>query len=125
MIHSGSRERGYVVPTEKRIDATDLMQGVGHILGEIYQHGVVYVVEVDADSVVALGPETICGPALGLVDSEYGWPTPIQVEDIKSVWDICPQQMRHPFICRGGVCLAVSIRVWEYESIKSKARGAG
>ena len=104
--------------TERFIDAAVLMQSLDDILDDISRNGVVYIVMPDADFVI--GPENICGRVLGLVDPEYGWPFPIEVKNIKSVSDIVPRWRGHPFICRNGVCLAVSIQMTEYEQIKKK-----
>jgi hypothetical protein len=118
---SDSNLRKTIMPIEKPIDAADLMRRVEHVLDEIYHDCVVYLVRVAVDNTFVLGPEKICGRVLGLVDPEYGWPECVEVKDIKNVRDIAPGPRRHPFICRSGVCLAVGIRIDEYESIKSKA----
>lgn len=113
------------MPTEKPIDAADLMQRLEHILDDIQKHGVVYIVKVDAplwngDSSFVLGPPRICAHVLGLIDAEYGWPATIEIESINSVWDMAPGHRRHPFIFRGYVCLAGAVYVNEYQMIKTK-----
>ena len=75
-----------------------------------------------------IGPPSICGRVLGLYDSEYGWPREIHVDGAFSLQDVVPRPRHHPFIMRGGRCVAVVVSAEEYRDIlKSFAlfEGAG
>ena len=60
------------------------------------------------------------GEVFGLIDAEYGWPHPIPLSDVTTVADLLPGYRRHPMICRGSECLAISISVGEYEILKQR-----
>jgi hypothetical protein len=103
---------------ERQIEGPDLLRNLDQTLDEIYQDGVVYIVTAGAIPAFALCPERICDRVLGLVDSEYGWPEMVDPGKVAALTDIAPGYRRHRFIIKNGVCLAVGIRVGEYETIK-------
>jgi len=110
---------------EKQIKSNELLEQLDGILSDISTSQVVYFVtgEVEnwrGDKVFVLGPRSICGKVLGLIDVEYGWPKNVKVDDIESIQDLAPSYRRHPFIYRDNKCLAVGIQVIEYEMIMEK-----
>jgi len=112
---------------EKRIGTSELEEMLMLILCEIFVNKTVYIVQPDllCPAMVeefVLGPESICGAFLGLVDEEYGWPVPIDVKNVTSVVSLAPFCRRHPFIFYEDKCLAVGIQRNEYEMIKKLGR---
>lgn len=105
------------MPEERKISATEIMQNLNEILEDINQNGTVYFVE-DQGFGFILGPSEICGLARGLVGQEHGWPIQVKMEQIKGIKDILPRQQRFPYIFKNGRCLAMAIRVSDYELIK-------
>jgi hypothetical protein len=78
------------------------------------------LVSATSEIVFALGPPQVLGKVFGLIDEEYGWPHPVQVSEVKAVTVLMPGYRRHPLICRGSDCLAISIGVGEYELLKQR-----
>jgi hypothetical protein len=110
---------------EKRVDASALMADLCAALEEIAECQTVFIVALDAptfrgDYDFALGPESVCGLVLGLVDPEYGWPKRVDAEHVEDVMALAPGYRRHPFIYHRGECVAVGIQVGEYEEIKER-----
>lgn len=113
---------------EKRMSSGALMADLLTELEEIEQHQTVLFVELEeptfrGDREFVLGPESICGSVLGLVDPEYGWPERVEAEKVNDVMELAPGPRRHPFIFHRGKCVAVGIQMDEYEDIKKKSGG--
>jgi hypothetical protein len=114
--------------SEKRITAADLMSQLEAILEDISQRATVYIVEIEGTNwrghhEFVLGPPSVCGDVVGLVDEEYGWPALVMAADISHISHLAPAYRRHPFIYRDKQCLAVGIQMSEYEQIKALRKG--
>ena len=110
---------------EKHINGRDVMSVLSSVLDEIVRDGTVFIVETEepnwrGDSAFVLGPESVCGAVLGLIDPEYGWPKKIDMEHVGSIAELAPSHRQHPFVYRNDTCVAVSIQVSEYEMIKKR-----
>ena len=94
-------------------------------LAEIATDGTVFLVSLEGttalgDDGFVLGPVSVCGNVLGLVDPEYGWPVGVKAEDVTDVMDLAPGHRRHPFISLDGTCVAAGIQTSEYAEIKRR-----
>ena len=112
---------------EKRIRSSDLMADLHAALEEIAHHQTVFIIALDkptsgGDIEFVLGPESVCGSVLGLIDPEYGWPQRVDAETVDNVMALAPGHRRHPFIYQNGECVAVGIQTCEYEEIKMNER---
>jgi WD40 repeat protein/serine/threonine protein kinase len=105
------------LPTEIEIDAVELTKKLEQTLKDIVENETVYFVASKEYSFV-LGPSEICGLARGLVGQEHGWPIKIDITEIKDASDILPCKQRFPYIFKNGKCLAMAIKVPDYELIK-------
>jgi hypothetical protein len=115
---------------ERRITSSALMADLDNVLEHIAQCPTAFIVELDTptfrgDREFVLGPAAVCGAVLGLVDSEYGWPHPVEAREVEDVMELAPGYRRHPFIYRNGECLAVGIQMSEYKDIERKSSQSG
>jgi hypothetical protein len=81
------------------------------------------LVSPDGEVVFALGPPARLGRVFGLIDEQYGWPHPIQVADVRAAADLMPGWRCHPMLCKGDVCLAMSVGFSEYELLRREDAG--
>ena len=62
-----------------------------------------------------LGPASLLGNVLGLVDEEYGWP--ITIDATAAIEEFRPRHRGHPFIVRDNELIAISVDMGEYIEI--------
>jgi hypothetical protein len=121
---------------ERSIAGSDLMRSLPEVLEEIAHRGTVFLVNMgkappssgviggcintSGEIVFALGPPQVLGGVFGLIDEEYGWPSPVQVEEVEDLLDLMPSHRRHPMFCRGNDCIAMSISLGEYDLLVGK-----
>ncbi|OLS27030.1 MAG: hypothetical protein HeimC3_04970 [Candidatus Heimdallarchaeota archaeon LC_3] len=108
---------------EFQIAENNLLENLFEILENIVTKHAIYLVTSrnnpsSNEYSFVLGPLDTCGNVLGLYDEEYGWPTQIMFEDVKSISDVAPSRRRHPFLFLNRKCVAVSIYNSEYQKIK-------
>lgn len=120
--------------TERSIGAADLIPNLPRVLDEITSRDAVFLVSTgnmpesgsvisglvsgEGDIVFVLGSPQILGGVFGRLDPEYGWPCPIQITEVRTVSDLMPGHRRHPLLCRGSDCLALSISLSEYRLLQ-------
>lgn len=102
------------------------MADLSTALEDVAQRQTVLIVALDTptfrgDYEFVLGPASVCGSVLGLVDVEYGWPTRVDAERVDDVMALAPGYRRHPFIFHRDELVAVGIQMCEYEDIKKRS----
>jgi len=52
-------------------------------------------------------------------DPEYGWPKPIEMKNIKTIYDVVPMSRKHPLVTIKGAPKAISIQCAEFDALFS------
>ncbi len=114
-----------LIGQEKRMTAKAVLADLPGVLAEIAQRHTVFIIEVDdpggrGKDEFVLAPEAVGKRVLGLVNKEYEWPKVVEAEQVRAIGALAPGVRDHPFVRWHNECVAVGVRLREYE--KSKQR---
>ena len=100
-----------------------MAERIVEVCAGIEQHNDVWEVGSPGEWTFILGPMSICGRVMGLYDEEYGWPSPVNIDQKFAPSDLAPGHRSHPILMRGGRPVAIAIGKGEYEDILKKFPG--
>jgi hypothetical protein len=103
----------------RHVESDELISRLTQVLSAV-EAGAVFEVSAVPSSFI-LGPPSI-GRAFALYDDkEYGWPQPIEADEVRSIEDVMPRHRRHPVVERNGKPIAMSISRGEYEDLLAQS----
>ena len=103
---------------EHSIQSEGLVNQLSNIIETILKENAVYLIKQDEQVLFVLGPASLFDKVVAKFDPEYGWLKYIQLEKVKTAWDLTPRSHKHPFLCKGEKELAVSISPEEYALVR-------
>ena len=102
----------------KTIRLESLAQRLPEVLADIGTMDSVWRVQTSkGESDFILGSPANCGRVLGLYDVEYGWPTPVDLDQPWTIEDLVPGPRRHPVLMLRKAERGFAISLSEYQEI--------